>query len=427
MGKWIQITIVSEEEPAPATEEVTPADTLDDEGMPAVTSSATGVNRWLAIGGSLMMLGLVAVVAWFIMSRSGRPAPPVAAISPGQAAPMPASQLAPQVTPQSGNAVLAATPEPLSEDVIRRLASDKQLALVNDEPITEAMLEREVSIGRVLYPLLRGIPVSSDPETLERMRADMLSSIIDERLLVQAAQEAGITISDAELETRISNLLDRTGLSREELADRLAAVGVSLDDLQASLRSTMLAERFVSQNPPPADVTARSAYAAWVKVLQKQGDIQILTEESAIKTVKIGQPAPDFTLRGPKGETVRLADFIGNPLLINFWATWCPPCRFEMPLFEETYQRLKDDGFTVLAVDVQEGPELVNPYVEQMGLTFPIALDRGGAVANAYRVAALPTTVFVDANGIVTDIHRGALVESRLQRYLNGILTRKGE
>jgi len=93
-----------------------------------------------------------------------------------------------------------------------------------------------------------------------------------------------------------------------------------------------------------------------------------------------------------------------------------------MPLLEQTYEKLKDDGLVVLAVDVQEGPELAKPYIAEMGLTFPVALDRAGAVASAYRVTGLPTSVFVDANGVVTDIHRGALVESTLQGYLNDIL-----
>lgn len=422
MSKWIQIRVVSDEEPEPS-----PA--AEDE---ALATPPSGLGRVLAIGGGVVVVGLVAVAVWFFGFRSGdEPATAAMVQPPGEAVPMPAGQLSSQAVPlptsdstSPNNAGVASgtSTDPMSAEVARRLSSERRIAVVNGEPITEAMLEREVGIARVLYPLLRGIPIGDDAQTLERMRSDLLSSLIDERLLVRAAKEAAVTVSEADLDTRIDEMLTRVGLSQEDLADQLSAVGVSMDDLRASLRSTMLAERFVTENSPPDDAPAQSDYVAWVRVLQKQGDVQILTGENVAKTVKIGQPAPDFTLRGPKGEAVSLSDFAGHPLLINFWATWCPPCRFEMPLLEQTYKKLKDDGFVVLAVDVQEGPELVNPYIEQMGLTFPVALDRGGSVATAYRVAALPTTVFVDSKGIVTDVHRGALVESTLQRYLDGLL-----
>jgi peroxiredoxin len=418
MSKWIQIRVVSGEETAPAGKKT----------APAAPSSGPG---WLLVIGGVVVLGLLTVAVWFFAFRGGnQPATATVAQPPGAAVPMPAGELSNQGAPAIGGPTSSSSvpaagdtgTDSVSAEVARRLTSERRVAVVNGEPITEAMLEREVGIGRVLYPLLQGIPVNNDAQTLQRMRSDLLSSLIDERLLVQAAKKAGVAVSEADLDARIDRMLGNIGLSREDLADQLSAVGVSMDDLRESLRSTMLAERFVSQNPPPADVSAQSDYAAWVKVLQKQGDVQILTGDNVSKTVKVGQPAPDFTLRGPDGETVRLSDFTGHPLLVNFWATWCPPCRLEMPLLEQTYQKLKDGGFVVLAVDVQEGPDKVNPYIEELGLTFPVALDRGGAVATAYRVTGLPTTVFVDSNGVVADIHRGALVESTLQGYLDNIL-----
>lgn len=434
MPKWIQIRIVADEEPAAQDlkERTSFGVAEDSPALPHspwaeaqdVASVSPRKPGWLvSIGGGLVVLAIAAVAVWFFAPRSGNRPATVAV------AQLPANQIANQVAPRAGDprpvegeaVVIDTNTDAVSAEVVRRLSSDRRVAMVNGESITEAMLEREVGIARVLYPL-RGIPLGNDAQTLERMRSDILSSMIDERLLVQAAREAGFTVSEANLNARIDEMLSSVGLSQQDLVEQLSAVGVTLDDLRASLHSTMLAERFVAENPPPSDVSASSAYGAWVKVLQKQGDIQVLASEGTTKTVKIGQPAPDFTLRGPKGETVRLADFAGQPLLINFWATWCPPCRFEMPLLQQTYEKLKDKGFVVLAVDVQEGPELVNPYIEQMGLTFPVALDRGGSVANAYRVAALPTTVFVDSNGIVTNIHRGALVESTLQRYLDEII-----
>ncbi len=428
MPDWIQIRVVSEDD-APAEE--TPVSSESGAGE----TTTLGAGTALAFGGALLVLALAVFAGWYFGFRgSGQPASTAAVQPPGEAVPMPASQFSSDqggiANQQPANATSAggststsgAEALALSEDSKRRLSSDKQVAVINGEPITEALLEREVGIARVLYSLRGNVPLGNDAETLERMRTDLLGAVIDEQLVLQAAQEAGIEIDDAAVDQRVEDVLTQAGLSREEMAERLAAVGVSVEELRESLWTTMMTERFAEQNPPPEDVTAKSDYAAWVKVLQKEGDIEILVEGESAKVVKAGQPAPDFTLRNPEGETVSLSDFAGHPLLINFWATWCPPCRFEMPLFQQTYEKLKDDGFVVLAVDVQEGPEEVKEYIQEMGLTFPVVLDRSGSVSNTYRVTGLPTSVFVDADGIVTNIHRGAVIEGMLDRYLDEIL-----
>jgi len=274
MSKWIQISVVSDEEASPASDETAP------------DAPSSGPGRLLVIGGGLVVVGLLAVAVWLFALRGGdQPATASVIQPPAAAVPMPAGQLSSPAAPIAPNSVpsgKAATvgepaPDQVSAEVARRLTSEKRVAVVNGDPITEAALEREVGIGRVLYPLLQGIPVGNDAQTLEQMRSDLLSSLIDERLLVQAATEAGVTVSEADLDARIERMLSRIGLSTDDLADQLSTVGVSMDDLRASLRSTMLAERFASENPPPGDISGKSTYEAWVKALQKQGDIQILT------------------------------------------------------------------------------------------------------------------------------------------------------
>lgn len=423
MPRWIQIEFVSDDEDAGQHQ---------DRRVEQETSS-TGLGRLFAVGAGLVLLGTVLFVGWYFGFRT-----PDQSVNPaaarGDAVPMPAGQLSggdagvtaqqPQNSTAPDSNLGAASGESLilSDESKRRLESDEPAATVNGDPITEAMLEREIGVARVLYSLRQGTAFGNDPQTLERMRSDLLSSIVDERLVMQAALEAGVTVSEGDLDARIDRLLDGFQISEDTLTDKLAAVGLTMEDLRESLRTTMLTEQFVTQNPPPEDVTAKSDYAAWVKVLQREGDIEILASGEVAKIAKVGQPAPNFTLRAPDGEAVSLSDFAGQSILINFWATWCPPCRFEMPLFEQTYQKLKDDGFVVLAVDVQEGPEEVKSYMAEMGLSFPVVLDRSGAVSNTYRVTGLPTSVFVDANGVVTDIHRGAVIESQLQRYLDNIM-----
>jgi peroxiredoxin len=112
---------------------------------------------------------------------------------------------------------------------------------------------------------------------------------------------------------------------------------------------------------------------------------------------RVVTPAPDFTLPSLGGQPVRLIDRRRQVVLLNFWATWCPPCREEMPSMERLYRRHQDRGFSVVAVSTDAaGAPPVAAFVETLELTFPMALDPDMAVANSYRVQALPTTFIID-------------------------------
>lgn len=132
--------------------------------------------------------------------------------------------------------------------------------------------------------------------------------------------------------------------------------------------------------------------------------------------------APDFTLPQLSDEPLTLSDFRGKPTLVNFWATWCPPCRRELPTLQATYTRYSDKiGF--IAVDLQESAETVAAFAKELGLTFPIVLDQDGSISHvSYEVRGIPTTIFVDANGVVTARHIGPLDEATIESYLAPLL-----
>jgi peroxiredoxin len=110
--------------------------------------------------------------------------------------------------------------------------------------------------------------------------------------------------------------------------------------------------------------------------------------------------APDFTLPAPTAQTIRLSAYAGQVVLLNFWATWCPPCRTEMPGIQRLYTRFKERGFVVLAVSVDTAGEgTVTSFATEQGLTFPIALDAAMTVATRYSVRGLPSTVLLDRRG----------------------------
>ena len=139
-------------------------------------------------------------------------------------------------------------------------------------------------------------------------------------------------------------------------------------------------------------------------------------------SVERDQLAPLFSLPSTTGETVALSSFEGQVVLVNFWATWCPPCRDEMPVIQATHEKYADRGFRVLAVNVQETPGQVEAYARELGLTFPLLLDQRGDVTQTYRVQNLPRSFFLDRQGRVVRIHPGELTPDTMERYLKELL-----
>lgn len=131
-----------------------------------------------------------------------------------------------------------------------------------------------------------------------------------------------------------------------------------------------------------------------------------------------GARAPDFSARTLEGASIRLSDLRGRAVIINFWATWCEPCRAEMPLLDDRAVALAERGLVVLGVNFDEPEESVRAFRDELGLSFPIVLDPGGQVQSLYRVIGYPTTYFVDAGGVIQAIHLGVMDEGRLDDYL---------
>jgi peroxiredoxin len=132
----------------------------------------------------------------------------------------------------------------------------------------------------------------------------------------------------------------------------------------------------------------------------------------------VGAPAPDFTLQDLDGNTVTLTELQGQVVVVNFWATWCGPCRLEMPALQARYEALKDEGFTVLAVNTGDTAEAATGFGVELGLSFPLLLDPGDAVNTLYRVRGWPTTYFIDRDGMIDGQHVGYLSDGQLDEYL---------
>jgi peroxiredoxin len=135
-----------------------------------------------------------------------------------------------------------------------------------------------------------------------------------------------------------------------------------------------------------------------------------------------GHRAPDFQLEALDGSQVSLGDYRGQVVVINFWATWCEPCRAEFPDLEAVYQGRRDDGFVVLGVNSHETRGAIAPFVTAMGVSFTILIDENARVEKTYRPVGLPMSVLVDQEGIIQVRHVGVLTQEQLQEYLAALL-----
>lgn len=133
-------------------------------------------------------------------------------------------------------------------------------------------------------------------------------------------------------------------------------------------------------------------------------------------TLAVGETAPDFQLVLDDGRYLHLADLAGRPVLVNFWATWCGPCRLEMP--EIVAEANRNEDLVVLAVNVQEELERLSPFAEDFQMTLPVLRDEDGDLRDRYGVRGMPTTVFIDREGIVTRAWTGLLTPSALQEFV---------
>ncbi len=137
--------------------------------------------------------------------------------------------------------------------------------------------------------------------------------------------------------------------------------------------------------------------------------------------LQVGETAPDFTLSDLDGNAYSLSDFRGKPVMINFWATWCGPCRVEMPEMQKAFEQYGPEGFTILALNQDESAETVQDFFyDQLNLTFTPLLDNNSIVAADYGAFGIyPTSFFIDSDGVVAAVHRGPATLEQIEAYLS--------
>jgi cytochrome c biogenesis protein CcmG/thiol:disulfide interchange protein DsbE len=137
---------------------------------------------------------------------------------------------------------------------------------------------------------------------------------------------------------------------------------------------------------------------------------------------QVGEAAPDFTLTLFEGEQISLADLRGQVVVVNFWASWCPPCRDEAPVLEVGWRRYKEQGVTVLGVDYMDTAPAAREFMEEYDISYPNGPDLGSRISRAYMIRGVPETFFIDRQGQIADVVIGPVTETRLTETLDRLL-----
>jgi peroxiredoxin len=162
--------------------------------------------------------------------------------------------------------------------------------------------------------------------------------------------------------------------------------------------------------------------AAVVILILPKAQEQVLANDSSVVPVKINTPAPDLKLTDINGNPVSLSDYRGKTVLVNNWATWCPPCQAEMPTLEKYYEEYRGQNFVIIAIESGEPADQVADFVTQYGLTFPVWLDAKGLALDTFQNWELPSSYVVDKDGTLRLMWTGEISRAMLDAYVTPLL-----
>jgi peroxiredoxin len=289
------------------------------------------------------------------------------------------------------------------------------MATVNGVRFTRADLNKRIALVQLSTWLVNGTAPTDLDEGL------YVDKWIDSELMAQAAANAGFTASDADGQQEVVRLLAAAKLDETDMQRQLNLLGLARDDVVQYERRALSVQRFVEQQilADASEVEKPGRLATWLVHERATAKIDKPTAaQTKLVGVYAGAVAPNIQLSDTAGGTRSLDTLHGSVVLVNFWATWCGPCRNEMPAIQQAYEAHKSEGLVVWGVNVAETGEQATAYARELNLNFPLLLDSDSKVSHQYHVFGLPTTVFVGRDGVIREVTVGEMSPESLGSIL---------
>jgi cytochrome c biogenesis protein CcmG/thiol:disulfide interchange protein DsbE len=292
------------------------------------------------------------------------------------------------------------------------------VARVNGTFIYQADVEKQLNFIKFLNELY------SRTDTTEPNSTSILEDMIVDQLEIQDARKAGITATATEIDKATNSALTSAGHDMPQAEAMLAKHSLTLADMRTYSEGSLL----IGKNRQRITAIARNESESqnllntWFQSLVDDSTVDRFKAPGAGPAPRVGAEAPDFTLKDLSGNEIKLSTLRGKPVMINFWATWCPPCREEIPVITKMYHET-EGGTKYEILGVATSPfdtSTLKAFGDEFTMDFPLLPDVGSNVVNSYHVLPIPTTFFVDKDGIIRFIQAGGVTREMMEKWLLG-------
>lgn len=291
------------------------------------------------------------------------------------------------------------------------------VARVNGDLIFQRDVERRVNLTR-LFNELSGRPDAEDPSA-----TNALEQIISDLMQVQDARKAGVVTTPDEIDSELQQIETSTGRTRDQLEEAAGKFNLTLDDLRGYISDALLIKKYkdgyvLAGAKDVQDATNKEN--EWFTQLANTSRIDRFKPAGSGPAPRVGAEAPDFALADTNGKEVKLSSLRGKPVMVNFWATWCPPCRAEIPEIVKLYTETGGEArpYEILGVATQSDNATIKAFSQEFNMTFPLLPDANGRVVSSYHVLPIPTTFFIDRDGIIRYIQTGPVTRALMEKWL---------
>ena len=290
------------------------------------------------------------------------------------------------------------------------------VARVNGEYIYNGEVTREIDLARATFELAKSDEQPQSP-------GQVLETLIDRKLQTQDARRNGVAVSPAEVDAALKGVLDRLNVTEEAMRATLEKYNLTLDDLRVPVADAYLINKYIGTFIVAGTTSEQDALSRkndWQTGLALNSRIEYLKSPGTGPAPTTNSEAPDFTLRNLEGEEVKLSDLRGKPVMVNFWATWCAPCRIEIPEIVKMYRETHANGnYEILGVATgNSSPETVKAFSREFDMQFPLLPDDGNHITNLFHVLPIPTTFFIDKDGIIRETQVGPVDRALMEKWL---------